>query len=123
MCCGFCKPVAKHGPDPHVSSAEAESVPQSSSTMSPIVQALMCKCATASWSHRFPLERSALAPGMCAEVDVCFMPDSLGDYQDAFTVDTPAGRFDVQLTGQRPHPVLTLPPVLEVSLSASMDIA
>jgi hypothetical protein len=53
---------------------------------------------------------------MCAEVDVCFMPDSLGDYQDAFTVETPAGRFDVQLTGQRPHPVLTLPPVLEVSL-------
>jgi hypothetical protein len=72
--------------------------------------------ATACGSYRFPLESSALAPGMCAEVDVCFMPDSLGDYQDAFTVDTPAGSFDVQLIGQRPHPLLMLPPVLEVSL-------
>jgi hypothetical protein len=66
--------------------------------------------------RRFPLESSALAPGMCAEVDVCFTPDSLGDYEDAFAVETPAGRFEVQLTGRRPHPDLTLPPVLEVRL-------
>lgn len=66
--------------------------------------------------RRFPLESSALAPGMCAEVDVCFTPDSLGDYEDAFAVETPAGRFEVQLTGRRPHPDLTLPPVLEVCL-------
>lgn len=65
--------------------------------------------------RRFPLESSALAPGMCAEVDVCFTPDSLGDYEDSFSVESPAGRFEVQLTGRRPHPDLTLPPVLEVS--------
>jgi hypothetical protein len=65
--------------------------------------------------HRFPLESSALAPGMCAEVDVCFTPDSLGDYEDSFSVESPAGRFEVQLTGRRPHPDLTLPSVLEVS--------
>lgn len=46
---------------------------------------------------------------------MCFLPDSLGDYEDAFAVETPAGRFEVQLRGRRPHPDLTLPPVLEVS--------
>lgn len=46
---------------------------------------------------------------------MCFLPDSLGDYEDAFAVETPAGRFEVQLRGRRPHPELTLPPVLEVS--------
>jgi hypothetical protein len=51
--------------------------------------------------HRFPLESSALAPGMCAEVDVCFTPDSLGDYEDSFSVESPAGRFEVQLSPQR----------------------
>lgn len=59
---------------------------------------------------------------MCAEVDVVFTPDSLGDYEDAFAVDTPSAtaggggslRFMVQLVGRRPHPELTLPPVLEV---------
>lgn len=73
--------------------------------------------AAATAAVRFPLESSALAPGMCAEVDVCFMPDSLGDYEDTFTVDTPAGKFEVHLTGRRPHPELTLPPVLEVRWS------
>lgn len=63
---------------------------------------------------RFPLESSALAPGICAEVDVCFTPDSLGDYEDAFSVESPAGGFEVQLTGMRPHPKLSLAPVLEV---------
>lgn len=65
-------------------------------------------------SPRFPLESSALAPGICAEVDVCFMPDSLGHYEDAFSVECPAGRFEVQLTGMRPHPELSLAHVLEV---------
>lgn len=48
---------------------------------------------------------------------MCFMPDSLGDYEDAFSVEAPAGRFEVQLKGRRPHPELTLLPVLEVSYS------
>ncbi|CAM9959574.1 unnamed protein product, partial [Discosporangium mesarthrocarpum] len=36
-----------------------------------------------------------LAPGMGARVLVDFLPDSLGDYEDALTVATQAGSFKV----------------------------
>ncbi|WIA14055.1 hypothetical protein OEZ85_002609 [Tetradesmus obliquus] len=54
-----------------------------------------------------------LAPGMCAEVSVCFTPDTLGDYADAFAVQTQLGRFEVALRGSRPHPRLSLPDELQ----------
>lgn len=63
---------------------------------------------------RYPADTSTVAPGMCVEVDVCFTPDSLGDYEDAFAVETPVGKFKVHLRAQRPHPNLTLPGVLQV---------
>jgi hypothetical protein len=70
--------------------------------------------------RRFPLEASTLAPGMAAEVNVCFMPDSLGGYEDAFTVDSPGGRFEVPLVGRRPAPALSLPLVLQVRAPATV---
>jgi hypothetical protein len=55
-----------------------------------------------------------LAPGMSAEVSVCFTPKTLGDYADAFAVETQLGRFEVALRGSRPHPKLSLPDELQV---------
>jgi hypothetical protein len=51
---------------------------------------------------------------MSAEVSVCFTPDTLGDYADAFAVETQLGRFEVSLRGSGPHPKLTLPEELQV---------
>jgi hypothetical protein len=55
---------------------------------------------------------------MSAEVSVCFTPDTLGDYADAFAVETQLGRFEVSLRGSRPHPQLTLPEELQVRVRA-----
>ena len=45
---------------------------------------------------------------------MCFTPDTLGDYADAFAVQTQLGRFEVALRGSRPHPRLSLPDELQV---------
>ncbi|EFJ49783.1 hypothetical protein VOLCADRAFT_104231 [Volvox carteri f. nagariensis] len=58
---------------------------------------------------RFPGEVGLLAPGMAAELTLRFCPDSLGDYEDAISVDTTGRRLTVPLRARRPPPSLTLP--------------
>jgi hypothetical protein len=62
------------------------------------------------------LDSSLLAPGLAADVAVCFTPDSRADYTDSLVVDSPGGRFEVPLLGRRRHPKLTLPAVLQVRI-------
>jgi len=64
---------------------------------------------------RFPIgTANELAAGMSAEVCVRFSPQSLGDYEDTFIVETLQGRSVVPLKACRPHPQLTLPSELQV---------
>lgn len=83
--------------------------------LAPVTKLCCCYCCC-----RFPgadptgAGANELAPGMCAEVSVCFTPDTLGDYADAFAVQTQLGRFEVALRGSRPHPRLSLPDELQV---------
>lgn len=62
--------------------------------------------------HRYPLaDANDIAPGMCAEVELHFTPDSLADYDDELIVLTQHGRLQLPLRGRRPPPVLTLPSI------------
>ncbi|KAG2495146.1 hypothetical protein HYH03_006754 [Edaphochlamys debaryana] len=63
---------------------------------------------------RFPGDEGVLAPGMAAEVTVRFCPDSLGDYEDAVSVDTQGSRLTVPLRARRPPPSLTLPEEIDM---------
>jgi hypothetical protein len=63
---------------------------------------------------RWPTAASgALAPGMWAELQLGFAPESLADHDDCLLLDWQGGRLRVPLRARRPPPVLTLPEVSE----------
>ena len=57
----------------------------------------------------FPGSKNLLAPGMCCKCELYFMPDSLADYDDFFSIETDVSTFQVQVAARRPSPNLSVP--------------
>lgn len=57
----------------------------------------------------FPGTKNLLAPGMCCKCELYFMPDSLADYDDFFSIETDVDTFQVQIAARRPSPNLSVP--------------
>ncbi|QDZ19488.1 hypothetical protein A3770_03p20060 [Chloropicon primus] len=58
---------------------------------------------------QFPGSKNLLAPGMCCKCELYFMPDSLADYDDFFSIETDVSNFQVQVAARRPSPNLSVP--------------
>lgn len=54
-----------------------------------------------------------IAPGMSCKFLVKFKPNHVSDFDDCVDIITNDGRVSLLLQGRRPHPVLTLPRVLD----------
>ena len=57
----------------------------------------------------FPGSKNLLAPGMCCKCELYFMPDSLADYDDFFSIETDVSTFQVQVAARRPSSNLSVP--------------
>ncbi|CAE1139002.1 unnamed protein product [Acanthosepion pharaonis] len=64
---------------------------------------------------QFPGDHGLVAPGMSCIYTIRFAPDSLGDFFDELKIITQTSNsISVPLLGKRPHPVLTLPPAINL---------
>ena len=59
-------------------------------------------------SGQFPGDQGLVAPGMSCHYTIRFAPDSLGDFDDALTVQTQSTTpLVIAIEGRRPSPILT----------------
>ncbi|XP_036370399.1 deleted in lung and esophageal cancer protein 1-like [Octopus sinensis] len=64
---------------------------------------------------QFPNEQGLVAPGMSCIYTIRFAPDTLGSFKDELQVVTQSStNIIVPLLAKRPHPILTLPSVLDI---------
>eukprot|EP00106_Octopus_bimaculoides_P002421 XP_014769863.1 PREDICTED: deleted in lung and esophageal cancer protein 1 homolog [Octopus bimaculoides] len=64
---------------------------------------------------QFPNEQGLVAPGMSCLYTIRFAPDTLGSFKDELEVVTQSSTsIIVPLLAKRPHPILTLPSVLDI---------
>lgn len=58
----------------------------------------------------------SVAAGMHVYAEICFYPDSLGDYSDGILVETEGGSFRVPIIAHRQPPQLDIPSLLDIGV-------
>lgn len=72
---------------------------------------------------QYPGDHGLVAPGISCIYTIRFAPDSLGDFKDELKIITQASNpISVPLFGKRPHPILTLPAVIDLGYCLVGDI-